>query len=264
MTTLYYAVGDVHGMHSLLVPLLEGIEKHADGRDYKIVFCGDYVDRGPDSFKVVETLIKLTKEGKAICTKGNHEDLMLKAIQPQVGWQNSDKIEALWIWLENGGKQTLESYHGPVIGDRYASQTWEETFDSIPDEHIEWLERLPTFYETETHYFVHAGIDANRPLAEQKEHTQLWIRHQWLIPLYDNLEKYVVHGHTPVDHDHWNDTKQATVPVIIGHRANLDTGACFGGALTAAFIEGPGKPTYLIQATHTGVWSHPVDKVRLY
>src|SRR3954470_21777281 len=53
-----YAVGDIHGRFDLLEMALIAIDDHADthDRDVRLVFLGDYVDRGPDSRRVVETL----------------------------------------------------------------------------------------------------------------------------------------------------------------------------------------------------------------
>ena len=84
-TPLTYAIGDIHGRFDLLTTLLAQIEHHCAGRGRKIVFLGDYIDRGPDSAGVVATVRKLqAREPDAIvCLKGNHEDLMLKAYQDE-------------------------------------------------------------------------------------------------------------------------------------------------------------------------------------
>ena len=56
---LTYAIGDIHGCHDLLLALLNGIEEHAGGRPYRLVFLGDYIDRGPDSAGVIQTVRQL-------------------------------------------------------------------------------------------------------------------------------------------------------------------------------------------------------------
>jgi serine/threonine protein phosphatase 1 len=53
---LTYAIGDVHGCHDLLLALLSGVVEHAAGRPYKLMFLGDYIDRGPDSAGVIQTV----------------------------------------------------------------------------------------------------------------------------------------------------------------------------------------------------------------
>ena len=55
-----YVVGDIHGCYDRLVALMDKINIDLDSE--KLVFVGDYIDRGPDSFKVVEYLINLKKK----------------------------------------------------------------------------------------------------------------------------------------------------------------------------------------------------------
>ena len=55
---MLYAVGDIHGEREMLEELLDGLSLSAEDR---LVFVGDYVDRGPDSHGVVELLIQLAE-----------------------------------------------------------------------------------------------------------------------------------------------------------------------------------------------------------
>ena len=79
--SLTYAVGDIHGCHDLLTALLDGVRGHAAGRPYRLVFLGDYIDRGPDSAAVVATVRALQAQSPetVTCLMGNHEIMLLAA-----------------------------------------------------------------------------------------------------------------------------------------------------------------------------------------
>src|SRR5712675_772749 len=76
-----YAIGDIHGCLDPLRELLARIEQHHGGADHRLVFLGDYIDRGPDSAGVIKTVQGLQRREPAnvICLMGNHEELMIKA-----------------------------------------------------------------------------------------------------------------------------------------------------------------------------------------
>ena len=198
-TSLTYAIGDIHGRLDLLSALLAQIEHHRAGRDRTIVFLGDYIDRGPDSAGVVATVRRLqAREPDAIvCLKGNHEDLMLKA------YQDESKVD---LWVMNGGYETMASF-GP----------------DVPPDVLRWAEGLPSVHEDVHRFYVHAGFRPGRPGPDPSEYVRLWMREPFLSRNYD-FGKHVVHGHTPL---------RTTQPDQRPFRTNLDTGAVFGGALTA-------------------------------
>jgi serine/threonine protein phosphatase 1 len=200
---LTYAIGDIHGCHDLLLTLLGGIEEHAGGRSYRLVFLGDYIDRGPDSAGVIRAVRQLQQRSPetVTCLKGNHEQLLVEAAHgPNSALQ----------WLYNGGDAALRSFRARGL-------------DGPPAETIEWARQLPTFYEDERHYYVHAGLDPTRPLHDQTDHDRIWIRGPFLNVDHD-FGKHVVHGHTP---------QRSGLPEERRYRTNLDTAAVYGGALTA-------------------------------
>ena len=102
-----YAIADLHGRLDLLEMALAQIANQAE-LPATLVTLGDYVDRGPDSRKVIARLMGY--EGwRLICLKGNHEDIMWQTCRrkvPDCGW-----------WLDNGGGATLISY-GQNEGDQ--------------------------------------------------------------------------------------------------------------------------------------------------
>ncbi|WDL74287.1 serine/threonine protein phosphatase [Helicobacter winghamensis] len=91
-----YIIGDIHGCYKTLCAL---IEKLPYKEDSQIIFVGDLVDRGAESFGVVE----FVKNGKYPCVLGNHEELMLEYYEYAIP-QNDG------VWMANGGRETIQSY----------------------------------------------------------------------------------------------------------------------------------------------------------
>jgi serine/threonine protein phosphatase 1 len=220
--TTYYAIGDVHGEIEKLETLLGFIRDDARDRNgpHQIVFLGDLIDRGPDSRAVVTRAKYLCESGQAIAIRGNHEELMLHAY---------DQRESIGIyhWAENGGDETILSY---VRANGFA----DDFRDAIDRDHIAWLRGLPVMVRVEPRglVFVHGGIDP-KTFPNCTDELRMWTRsrsffdsHRWpdRAELSDLL---VVHGHTPTV-----DFK----PEQQERRINVDTGACFGGPLTAVVL----------------------------
>lgn len=216
---LTYAIGDIHGRHDLLQDLLERIRDHSAGRLRRLIFLGDYIDRGPASAAVVATVRAVQAEDseQVIALMGNHEAMLLAAVK---------HASMLPNWLINGGLETLASYG---VADPC----------ELPSDMLAWLSTLPTSYEDEWRCFVHAGLMPGRARDDQTDLDRIWIREPFLDTDYD-FGKHVVHGHTPL---------RSTTPETLPHRTNLDTAAVFGGALTAGIFEdGCGPPRGFLQA----------------
>lgn len=157
-----FAVPDIHGRYDLLKLLLAklhteaGYVPHVD----KLIFLGDMVDRGPQSRQVLETVKALTDDGSAIALVGNHEDMMLNALQ--------DKPHAKELWYWNGGRDTVGSFLG---------------WGGMRGEIIGWLARLPTHHEEPGFFFSHAPLprEENRdPIfrgAQFMRQEYLWTSH---------------------------------------------------------------------------------------
>jgi serine/threonine protein phosphatase 1 len=77
-----YAIGDIHGRYDLLRTLLAQIAtdaaSRASGKRTLLIFLGDYVDRGPDTRKVLDALVWLTRSGaiEVRLLQGNHEAML--------------------------------------------------------------------------------------------------------------------------------------------------------------------------------------------
>ena len=108
MSKLTYAVGDIHGRHDLLIAAPAWIAQQAERRGgSKIIFLGDYIDRGAASREVIETLIQRPSRqaDTFTCLMGNHEAMLLDGL---------DDPNAYRHWLRNGGDSTLRSYGGKL------------------------------------------------------------------------------------------------------------------------------------------------------
>jgi len=220
MTNFTIAIGDIHGCYDQMVELLAKVDEGYPER--QLVFLGDYVDRGPNSKGVVQKVIDLEKSEGAIVLRGNHEDMM---IDPQ----------EQGIWLHNGGYQCLQSYGWTIETGSFPNPEDSAEFYR----HLSWLtDNSRLFYQTDRHFFVHAGINPDLPLDKQKPQDLLWIRH-YFLNRKQKFPKYIVHGHTPLI---------KPVPMILDNRINMDTSCVFGGRLTAAiFVPEQDQPVDIIQ-----------------
>lgn len=221
---LTFAVGDVHGCFDELQALLAVCEVIRGGEDARFILIGDYIDRGPESKQVVDFLIRRQSDQgrRFICLRGNHEEMLVRAAEKE----RSDRD--LMNWWANGGEQTLDSYGVNDPSD-------------LPAEHLSWIQQLPRMHKDPYRLFVHAGIRPGVPVALQSEEDLLWMREPFLSST-DDHGVLVVHGHTPTT---------SRRPDLRANRLNLDTGACFGGPLTAAAFSS-GRRAPMMFVTHTG------------
>ena len=222
--TVVYAIGDVHGCYKELLSLEEKIV--LDGLQFRgrkiIVMLGDYIDRGPQSARVLDHLLAPPPKGfLRVCLAGNHEVAMLNYVD---GYLSRDS------WLAVGGRETLFSYgvDPERLSSLYASsdEVDRRIREVIPVDHIDFLRSLPVLLCSEKFVFVHAGIRPGIDLVAQDEQDLLNIRDEFFDAAH-LLDRFVVHGHTPVD-----------IPRLDGRRLDIDTGAFHTGRLTAVRIAG--------------------------
>lgn len=193
------AFGDIHGCRRALAALLREV---APGEGDRLVFLGDYIDRGPDSAGVVDDLLELrARLPGTIFLRGNHEQMLLDLLA------GDDPANFLF----NGGAKTIASYETRGL--------WPP-----PADHLAFFEQLPTFHATGPFIFVHAGLRPGLALQEQDPDDLLWIRHEFLDSGYD-WGKTVVFGHTPREE-----------PLLATNRIGLDTGCVYGGRLTCCDV----------------------------
>lgn len=191
------AIGDIHGCYYTLLKLLEKVayNKETD----KLIFVGDYIDRGKNSYEVVNYLINLQKEvGKenCVCLLGNHE---------YMAYTDED------LWKDNGGTYTIKSYYR----------------NNVPRTiHFWWFKQLPILHTTDDFLFCHAGL----PHTVTQDNTLddiLWDR-DWIDIKTEPNEKTVIFGHTP--------STNLAYKTLNGNIC-IDTGCVFGYQLCAMIID---------------------------
>ena len=153
----YIAIGDIHGCLAQLEEVLS-LAKAYPG--HRLVFLGDYIDRGPESEGVIQRLRSL----EASFLLGNHEEMLLEREQ----------------------NMSAERFGDLFLNTRLSRDS------------LLWMrESLLDVLETKDYVFVHAGLDRSKALAGQTRRDYIWTRDEGdylgLTP------KLVIHGHTVVE-----------------------------------------------------------------
>ena len=229
-----YAVGDIHGRLDLLDRLLEMIAAYETARPCagtRLIFLGDYIDRGADSRRVIERLQQGIPGLKAHFLRGNHEAIILRCLEGPAIFGN---------WAANGGLATLKSYGVDASFASDARTVMGELLEVLPETHLAFLRSLKTTMEVGDYFFVHAGVRPGVPLASQTDEDCLFIREKFLRHR-GSFGKIVVHGHTPVSE-----------PEVLANRIGIDTGSFFSGRLTALRLEGTTRA--FLTAEGEGQW----------
>lgn len=197
------AIGDIHGCDEALYALLEAV---APVKDDLIILLGDYIDRGPNSRGVVDKVLYLYEDCNVMPLLGNHEVMLLAELDGQ-----SPNTR---LWLQYGGMETLGSYGGNLA--------------CVPDVHREFFRSCQRYFETETHFFLHARYLPEFPLEEQPDEHLLW---RSLLPYPPEPHcsgKTAIVGHTA----------QSSGEILdLGYLKCIDTYCYGGGWLTALDVD---------------------------
>jgi serine/threonine protein phosphatase 1 len=223
-----YAIGDIHGRYDLLHALLGEIRRDAIARHPGVtpllVLCGDYIDRGLSSAKVIGALTWLQRSAalEVRLLEGNHEAMLMDFLESPT---------RLGRWLAVDGHTTIRSYGVSIPDDidyqsaRSLTMVRDGLLDAMPTSHYTLLRNLELYVEVGDYAFVHAGVAPGVALSSQKRDDLLWIRDGFLDHPRP-AKSIIVHGHT------WTDDKAVVLP----HRICIDTGAYKTGVLTALHI----------------------------
>lgn len=226
-------IGDIHGCSMELEALLgrlgyaDGV--HPEGRT--AVFVGDLVDRGPDSPGVLRRVMSMMESGNALCVPGNHENKYGRYLR---------------------GRQVQHTYG------------LAETIAQMEGESEEFKQRVREFIDGLVSHYVldggrlvvcHAGLPEKyhgRTSGRVRSHALygdttgetdefgLPVRYPWAEDYRGRAA--VVYGHTPVPRATW-----------LNNTICLDTGAVFGGRLTA--LRWPERE--LVDVPAERVWYEP-------
>lgn len=199
------AIGDVHGCLTAMNTLMDFAEISETDR---VVWLGDYVDRGPDTAGVLEALVAQRSNPNFVFLRGNHEVMMEEA---RIG------LPEMRRWAMAGGDATWDSYAERFDRDGMAA---------VPLSHWEFIAELAPYFETETHVFVHASLDSQSRLSEQSDHDLYWGSFSSTGPHLSG--KPVICGHS---------SQKDGLPKSVGHASCIDTWACGEGWLTCLDVD---------------------------
>jgi len=200
------AIGDIHGCLNSLAFLIDAV---APDPEDTVVTLGDYIDRGPDSRGVLDSLIALSGHCRLVPLLGDHEEMLIDAL---------DNPTALRRWLTCGGSATLRSYGWLPRSPRQTLADW------IPEEHREFLVGCRPYHETSSHLFVHAGLVPELPLDKQPGQALRWRVTDAQTSAPHHSGKVAIVGHTP---------QLAGEVLDLGFLVCIDTNCVRGGWLTA-------------------------------
>ncbi len=189
-------IGDIHGCNKTFTNLL--FDKLDINQTDEIYLLGDYIDRGPDSLGVINTILALRENGYQVSSiRGNHEQLMM---------DSANNVTAFFQWLFNGGEATLDNFNV-------------RRYQDIPDVYKDFFQSTKLYIELEGHILAHAGLKFNKLDLFSDQDFMLWGRgFKSFQPKLGN--KLFIHGHTPKPLDYILNQK--------GNCYNLDGGCVFG------------------------------------
>ena len=180
-----WIIPDIHGCARTLNALLKNMLKAT--RDDELFFLGDYIDRGPASKEVLDTLIDLQEGGWNIhCLKGNHEDYCVRTWEADHE-RHLFKPDVQKLWENVGAKETYKSF-----GVKRPRE--------IPERYIEWMRHLLYYYEIENYILVHAGMNFKASDPFKDTHSMITVR-DFKVDFSKTGGKRIIHGHLPEAYD---------------------------------------------------------------
>ena len=215
---IIYAIGDIHGKAAMLGAALTQIKAVITPED-TVVFLGDYIDRGEDSKAVIDMALDFrTSHANTVFLRGNHEQMLL---------DTSKGDGSVYLWVSNGGIQTLASY-GTALTPQEG--IWQ---DAIPDAHLDFFRATQLEWESDSFHFVHAGLVPPSQRENKQFHTsctafaepRLWVR-DGFINSDEDFGKVVVFGHT---------IQRSGFPLVMPNKIGIDTGAFTEGGRLSSF-----------------------------
>lgn len=155
-------IGDIHGHANKLEELLQKLEYNRKGSTYqhehrKVLFVGDYIDRGPQIRETLEIVKAMVDSGSAIALMGNHE------------------YNAICFHYQETEGGHLRKHLIKNIIQHYETLKQFQNRQSEYESYLDWFKTLPLFYETESFRAVHACWDHNniQYLRETLENDRL-------------------------------------------------------------------------------------------
>jgi serine/threonine protein phosphatase 1 len=216
-----FVMSDMHGCYREMMALYRQLPINPE--EDRMVFLGDYIDRGPDSKKVIAQLIKWkTKYPHWQVLYGNHEDLMLEGLKRRGSLSYGD--QAYQLWQVNGGDTTVKSYLPRRLSAYQRAIAQPEDF--IPLAHLTFLRELPRWFEDKNYIYVHGGLEPGCTPEETDPYNMIWIRDEFILSDYD-WGKKVIFGHTAdAEGTRSQITSLPFQPIVRTNKIGIDTAVC--------------------------------------
>ncbi|MCA1031089.1 bis(5'-nucleosyl)-tetraphosphatase PrpE [Bacillus timonensis] len=214
-------IGDIHGCYDELLILLEKLGYRWDGNELfhkenrKLAFVGDLTDRGPDSLKVIQFVSAVVNNNGAHYIPGNHCNKLYRYFL-------GNKIQ-----ITHGLETTVAEFEALNKNQQ----------DEIRKMFIKLYEQAPLYHVLDQKQLVvaHAGIREDY-IGRTDKRVQTFV-------LYGDISGKTNSDGTPERRD-WAQNYQGKSMIVYGHTPvreprrinrtiNIDTGAVFGGKLTA-------------------------------
>lgn len=163
-----YVIPDIHGYYKTLVSLLDTINLQPDDL---LIFLGDYIDRGPESKKVLDLVMGMKNQNPNVyALRGNHENTILEL--------NEDEERFLhWHLRKNKMEDILEK-------------------GRIKRKYTDFINSLPYYIEVDNFLLVHAGFDFTKYNPFEDLSSMLWLR-DFKTGFDQTKGKQIIHGHDP-------------------------------------------------------------------
>lgn len=212
-----YVIGDIHGNLPRLHMLIESLEEN--GPITKLIFLGDYIDRGLESCQTIEYLIQLSKKYDCTFLRGNHDDIFchLLGLPDYTNYEHfmsaktaTPNVIAAWFIIDHGMGATVESYG--LLDDHTVQEIIDDPSliaTKVPDSHKEFFKNTTLAYEDDDVLCFHG-------FPGEDDHQKLWYKFATLAQAKSTIsEKRICLGHTPVQHYSKNEPQIANKVILL-------------------------------------------------
>lgn len=197
---MIYAISDIHGCYDAFEKLVVQLSAELEKAGNRLVLLGDYIDRGPDSCKVLSSVYSLQKRygnDKVIALKGNHEvwfeDFLAGRGRDWLAEDENYNTSGTFLTEEQRAEQAT------IFSREKKIDYFIKTIKANHRELLLWMKKMPYYYETPTQIFVHAGVDEEIPEEEMAYCTMgtpEYVLTGKFPPTIGKFYKDIIAGHT--------------------------------------------------------------------
>jgi serine/threonine protein phosphatase 1 len=202
----YYCFPDIHGCSQALEMALDFVYKE-NPNGGKIIFLGDYIDRGPDNLGTLKIVMNPPKEWEFITLLGNHEAMFV------------DSYLGKTQFYDFAAAKDIAGF------DQNQEVPYHIVHEQIDLNILSWMNNLKLCHIEDKNVFAHAFYDDSLPFDKQRSNDVIWVRMSDSMKFENSKQDlYLTHGHTP----------RRNAPVKAPNRVNIDAGAVFYGRYVIA------------------------------